>query len=499
MFDNLSEKFQSAFRKISGKSELTEKNMSEAMREIRLALIEADVNFQVVKDFIAEAKEVCLGESVLKSVSPGEQAIKEVNDLLVKLMGGESEELCLTSSPSVVMMVGLHGAGKTTSTAKISRFLEKEGRRSLLVAADVYRPAAVDQLEYLGKELGIEVYSEHGNTDVVKIAKSAIAHAKANGFDTVILDTAGRLQIDTELVNELVQVKKVVKPDEVLLVADAALGQEAVSVADHFHKALTLTGAVLTKLDGDARGGAALSIRQVTGVPIKFVGTGEKMEDLDVFHPDRMASRILGMGDVVTLVEKAAEQISEEEAMKLEEKMMKNKFDLQDFLNQLNMLKRMGGISFLLKMLPGGKKLKEALSMGEGQLKSIEAIIQSMTKAEKKNPEILDLSRKKRIAKGCGADVKEVTQLVNRFNEMKKVMSGFAKMPGMMGGGGDMGMGMPGAGMMGGAPAMGGGMPGFGMSRGNRGSVGVSRDSGLSEKERKRAKKERQKKKKKKR
>lgn len=497
MFDNLSDKFNAAFRKISGKAELTEKNMSDAMRDVRMALLDADVNFNVVKEFIAEAKEACLGEKVLKSVNPSEQAIKEVNDLLTKLMGEEHVELQLTSSPAVMMMVGLHGAGKTTTTAKLANFLKKDNKKVLLVAADVYRPAAVNQLEFLGKDLGIDVYSEPGKTDVVKIAKNAMKHAKSNAFDVVIFDTAGRLQIDTDLVNELIKVKKVVTPDEILLVADAALGQEAVSVAEHFNEALDLTGVILTKLDGDARGGAALSIRKVTGVPIKFAGTGEKIEDLDKFYPDRMASRILGMGDVVTLVEKAAEQISEEEAMKLEEKMMKNKFDLQDFLNQLNMLKRLGGISFLLKMLPGGKKLKEAMSMGEGQLKGIEAIIQSMTKAEKKNPDIIDFSRKKRIAKGCGADVKEVTQLVNRFNDMKKVMAGFANMPGMMGGGDPsalMGGGMPGPGM-GGMPSM----PGFGQSRGNRGNVvGISKDSGLSEKERKRLKKERQKKKKKK-
>ncbi|MCK5835364.1 MAG: signal recognition particle protein, partial [Lentisphaeria bacterium] len=360
MFDNLSDKFQSAFRKLSGKAELSEKNMSEAMREIRLALLEADVNFDVVKEFIDEAKEACQGESVTKSVSPGEQAIKEVNDLLVKLMGETEAPLELNSTPSTIMMVGLHGAGKTTTTGKLAKKLKAEGKKILLVAADVYRPAAIDQLQFLGKDLGVEVYANHDEKNVVTIAKAAMSKAKKEDFDLVILDTAGRLQIDTDLVQELVKVKKVVNPNEILLVADAALGQEAVSVATHFNDALKITGLILTKLDGDARGGAALSIRKVTGVPVKFVGTGEKMEDLDVFHPDRMASRILGMGDVVSLVEKAAAHISEEEAMKLEEKFMKNQFDLQDFLNQLNMLKKMGGIGFLLKMLPGGKKLKEA-------------------------------------------------------------------------------------------------------------------------------------------
>jgi len=496
MFDNLSDKFQSAFRKLSGKAELTEKNMGEAMREIRLALLEADVNFEVVKEFIAEAKEACQGEAVTKSVSPGEQAIKEVNDLLVKLMGESEAPLEFKSAPATIMMVGLHGAGKTTTTGKLAKRLKAEGKKILLVAADVYRPAAIDQLQFLGKDLGVEVYANHDEKNVITIAKAAMAKAKKEDFDLVILDTAGRLQIDTELVQELVKVRKVVNPDEILLVADAALGQEAVSVATHFNDALKITGLILTKLDGDARGGAALSIRKVTGVPVKFVGTGEKMEDLDVFHPDRMASRILGMGDVVSLVEKAAAHISEEEAMKLEEKFMKNQFDLQDFLNQLNMLKKMGGIGFLLKMLPGGKKLKEAMSMGEGQLGKIEAMILSMTKAEKNKPEIINFSRKQRIAKGCGADVKAVTELLNRFSEMKKMMGGLSKMQGM-GGGADM------AAMMGGgAPSMmgNGGMPdmsSFMPSQGSRGSSVPSYD-GLSEAEAKRAKKARQKAKKKK-
>ncbi len=494
MFDNLSDKFQSAFKKLSGKAELTEKNMTEAMRDIRLALIEADVNFTIVKEFIEEAKNAVMGEKVLKSVSPGEQAIKEVNDLLVKLMGTENAPLEIDSDLATIMMVGLHGAGKTTTTGKLANKLKSEGKKILLVAADVYRPAAIDQLEFLGKDLGVEVYSDREEKDVVAIAKKALAKAKLNGFDLVIFDTAGRLQIDTELVNELVKVKQAVDPNEILLVADSALGQEAVSVAQHFHQALGLTGTILTKLDGDARGGAALSIRKVTGVPIKFVGTGEKMEDLDSFYPDRMASRILGMGDVVSLVEKAAEQISEEEAMKLEEKMMKNQFDLQDFLNQLNMLKRMGGLGFLIKMLPGGKKLKDALSMGEGQLKKIEAIIKSMTKAEKVKPTIINLSRKKRIAGGSGSTIQEVTQLINRFNDMKKMMSGLS---GMMGGGGKMPSMPP---MDGGMPAGMGGMGGFGggmpmmPTRGDRGAVGISRkDSGLSEKELKRAKRAKQK------
>ncbi|MGL4853958.1 MAG: signal recognition particle protein [Lentisphaeria bacterium] len=493
MFDNLSDKFQLAFRKLSGKAELSEKNITEAMAEIRIALIEADVSLAIIKKFIEEAKAACLGEAVLKSVSPSQQAIKVVNDLLVELMGKEAAPLELSGKPAVIMMVGLHGAGKTTTTGKLAARLKKDGKKVLLVAADVYRPAAINQLEFIANDIGVNIYSDHEQKDVVKIVQQAMSKAKSDNFDIVLLDTAGRLQIDTELVNELVLVKKVVSPSEILLVADAALGQQAISVAEHFHAALSLTGAILTKLDGDARGGAALSIREVTGVPVKFVGTGEKMSDIDVFYPERMASRILGMGDVVSLVEKAAEQISEEEAMKLEEKMMKNKFDLQDFLNQLNMLKKMGGLGFLLKMLPGGKKLQDALSMGEGQLKSIEAMIQSMTKKEKQNPEMIDLSRKKRIAKGSGTDVKEVTQLVNRFNDMKKMMSTFAKMPGFGGGGGMMPP-MGGGGMM--PPMMPSAMPSM-PSRGEKGVVGVSRDSGLSDKERKRLKKERQKKKKK--
>ncbi len=488
MFDNLSDKFQSAFRKLSGKAELSEKNMSEAMREIRLALLEADVNFEVVKEFISEAKEACSGEAVTKSVSPGEQAVKEVSDLLVTLMGETNAPLELKSTPSVIMMVGLHGAGKTTTTGKLAKRLSADGKKVLLVAADVYRPAAIDQLQFLGKDLGVDVYADHDQKDVVAITKKALAQAKSSDCDVVILDTAGRLQIDHDLVQELVKVKKVAKPDEILLVADAALGQEAVSVATHFNDALSITGLILTKLDGDARGGAALSIRKVTGVPIKFVGTGEKMEDLDIFYPDRMASRILGMGDVVSLVEKAAAHISEEEAMKLEEKFMKNQFDLQDFLNQLNMLKKMGGIGFLLKMLPGGKKLKDAMSMGEGQLKKIEAMILSMTKAEKMKPSIINFSRKQRIAKGSGCDVRGVTELLNRFQDMKKMMGGISQMPGMMGGGGDM------ASMMGGgSPDLASMMP----SQGTRG-VSVPNYDGMSEAEAKRAKKAKQKAKKKK-
>ncbi len=438
MFDNLTDKLQDTFRNLTGRGALTDKNIQDAMRQVRLALLEADVNYKTVKEFIAEVTEECLGEKVLKSVTPGQQAIKVVNDKLTELMGEANAPLELKDSPASLMMIGLHGSGKTTTTAKLANLLRKQqNKRPLLVACDVYRPAAIDQLEFLGKQLDIPVFSDRNSKDVQKIALQAKQVARRDGHDVMILDTAGRLQIDDELVQELVRVKEIVQPDEILLVGDAALGQEAVSVASHFDDALSITGIVLTKLDGDARGGAALSMRKVTGKPIKFIGIGEKIEDLEPFYPDRMASRILGMGDVVSLVEKAAESISMEEAKRLEEKMLKNQFDLNDFLNQLSQLRKLGGMSAVLNMIPGGRQLTQGMDIDEGVLKHVEAIIHSMTPYERSHPDCLNqISRRKRISIGSGRSLVEVQQLLKRFEVMRQMMSKDGKFGRMMSGGG---------------------------------------------------------------
>lgn len=448
MFENLTDRLQDTFRDLTGRGALTEKNIQDSMRQVRLALLEADVNYKTVKEFIADVQEECLGEKVLRSVKPGQQAVKVVNDKLTDLMGEANVPLDLKDYPAPIMMVGLHGSGKTTTTAKLANHLKKQGKNVLLVAADVYRPAAIDQLEFLGKELGIPVFSDRDSKDVTKIAVQARQFARQESLDTMILDTAGRLQVDEELVQELIKLKNVVVPNEVLLIADAALGQEAVSVASHFDEALDLSGIILTKLDGDARGGAALSMRRVTGKPIKFVGVGEKIEDLEPFHPERMASRILGMGDVVSLVEKAAETISEDEAKKLEEKMLKNQFDLNDFLKQLTQLRRLGGMGAVLDLIPGGRQLTQGMDINEEMLRHVEAIVKSMTPHERTHPEVLNQpSRRKRIANGAGRPLMEVQQLLKRFEVMRQMMSKFGKMS--KGGGGGM-------------PAMGGGMPGGG-------------------------------------
>ena len=446
MFENLSTKLQQAFRDLTGRGALTEKNIEDAMRQVRIALLEADVNYKIVKEFVSEVSQDCLGERVMKSVTPGQQAIKVVNDKLVALMGETNTPLNLGSSPSPssLMMVGLHGGGKTTTTAKLSHYLKKQGKRVLMVAADVYRPAAIDQLETLGRSIDIPVFSDRSTKDLNILAKKAEQVALQEKRDVIIIDTAGRLQIDQELVQELIRLKKAIEPSEILLVGDAALGQEAVSVASHFNDALNITGIILTKMDGDARGGAALSMRKITGKPIKFIGVGEKVEDLDAFHPERMASRILGMGDVVSLVEKAAETISMEEAKRLEQKMLKNKYDLNDFLNQLRQLKKLGGMSVILDMIPGGKKLKEGASIDEGMLKHTEAVLSSMTPEERSKPELLGLlSRRQRIAKGCGRPLVEVQQLLKRFESMRGMMSNYRKFSGLFGGaegvGGDSG------------------------------------------------------------
>ncbi len=426
------------FKRLRGESRLTEANIADALKEIRLALLDADVNLEIATEFVNSVKEGCLGSDVLRSVTPGQQVIKIVHDKLVELLGSSAAELKLDRKPSVVMLVGLHGSGKTTTAGKLALHLKKQGKKVLLVAGDVYRPAAIDQLEIIGKEIGVPVYFDRTSVNVAAIALNAVGSAAKEGYDAVLIDTAGRLQIDDTMIQELVRIRGAVHPDEILLVADAALGQEAVSVAAHFHKALDLTGFILTKLDGDARGGAALTIRKVTQVPVKFVGAGEKLDQLEVFFPDRMAGRILGMGDVVSLVEKAAAQIDEAEAKKIQEKLRKNQFDYNDFLSQLKQLGRLGGVEALMRFLPGGRQLQNALSSVDmKQFGRMEAIIQSMTKKERANPDLMDFSRRKRIAKGAGVPVETVGNLIKQFETMRKMMKqsgplGKMMMPGAM-------------------------------------------------------------------
>ena len=448
MFDNLSGKLQNAFRSLRGLSKISENNVADSLREVRMALLDADVNFKVVKDFIDRVKEKSLGQEVIAAVHPGQQIIKIIHDELVTLLGSENAALDLKSSPAVLMMVGLHGSGKTTSSGKLARLLQKQGRTPLLVAADVYRPAAMDQLATLGEKLGVPVFVKKGETDVLKIAREARDFAAAQKCNTLIFDTAGRLQIDEPLVQELVRLRDLVQPDEILLVLDAATGQEAVNVATHFDSALKITGSILTKLDGDARGGAALSLKTVTQKPIKFMGVGEKLEDFEPFHPERMASRILGMGDVVSLVERAAEAVDEEDAKKLEEKMRKGEFTLEDFLDQLRAMKKLGSLESIVGMLPGGAEVLKQTDMSkqEKEFKRMEGMICGMTFEERRKPQILNASRRKRIAKGSGVTVAELNTLLNRFTQMQQMMrkmGKFQKMMAKMGGGGGGG-GMPG-------------------------------------------------------
>jgi len=440
MFDSLSGKLQNAFRNLRGLGKITETNAGEALREVRLALLEADVNFKVARDFIERVKVKALGQEVVQSIQPGQQIIKIIHDELVELLGSANAGLQLSGNPSCVLMVGLHGSGKTTSSGKLGRLLHKQGRTPLLVAADVYRPAAMDQLETLGKQLELPVYVHKGETDVLKIAREALAFAKANNRNTLIFDTAGRLQIDEPLVQELVRLRDLVKPQETLLVLDAATGQEAVNVATHFDQALNISGAILTKLDGDARGGAALSLRSVTGKPIKFAGVGEKLEDFEPFHPERMASRILGMGDVVSLVEKAVEAVDLDDAKRMEEKMRKGLFTLEDFLNQLRQMKKLGSLESVVSMLPGGAEaLKGAdISKQEKEFAHMEAMICGMTPQERRNPHILNARRRQRIAKGSGVSVTELNTMLNKFagmQQMMKKMGKFQRMMAKMGGG----------------------------------------------------------------
>jgi signal recognition particle subunit SRP54 len=443
MFDSLSGKLQNAFKNLRGLGKISESNAADALREVRMALLEADVNFKVARDFIERVKTKALGAEVIASVQPGQQIVKIISDELTELLGSTNAAPDLSGNPGCILMVGLHGAGKTTSSGKLAKLLLKQGRLPLLVAADVYRPAAMDQLETLGKQIEIPVFLKRGETDVLKIAREALDFAKANNRNTIIFDTAGRLQIDEPLVQELVRLRDLVKPQEILLVLDAATGQEAVNVATHFDSALSITGAILTKLDGDARGGAALSLKAVTGKPIKFMGTGEKLDEFEPFHPERMASRILGMGDVVSLVERAAEAVNEDDMKRMEEKMRKGEFSLEDFLDQLRQMKKLGPLENVMKMLPGGAEAMKGqdLSKQEREFKHMEAMICGMTIKERRNPALLNARRRIRVAKGSGVTVTELNTMMNKFGQMQQMMKKMGKFQKMMG---KMGGGLPG-------------------------------------------------------
>ena len=439
MLENLGNRFQDIFKKIRGHGKLSETNIKDALREVKMSLLEADVNYKVVKDFTNKISEKAIGTEVIRGVNPAQQFIKLVNDELVELLGGTSSKLTKgLRNPTIIMLVGLQGAGKTTFAAKLAKFLKKQNEKLLLVGVDVYRPAAIKQLQVLGQQIGVDVYSEEDSKDVVGIATRAIEKAKEINATYMIVDTAGRLHVDETLMEELKELKKAIKPQEILLVVDAMIGQDAVNLAESFNNALSVDGVILTKLDGDTRGGAALSIKAVVGKPIKFIGVGEKLNDIEIFHPDRLVSRILGMGDVVSLVEKAQEVIDENEAKSLEEKIKSQKFDLNDFLKQLQTIKRLGSLGGILKLIPGMPKIDD-LAPAEKEMKKVEAIIQSMTKEERKKPDILKASRKIRIAKGSGTEVSDVNKLLKQFDQMKSMMKMFSsgKMPmGLMGKGG---------------------------------------------------------------
>ena len=434
-FESLSDKLQNTFKKLRGKGVLTEADINDAMREVKLALLEADVNFKVVKEFVSAVKEKAMGQDVLASLTPGQQVIKIVNDELVEMMGGTNSKL--TYSPSgftTLLMVGLQGTGKTTTCGKLAAYLKKNGKKPMLAACDIYRPAAIDQLEVVGKTVDVPVFTDRGNKVAEDIALKAKKEAERRGYDVLIVDTAGRLQINQELMDELVRVKKAVKPHEILLVVDALTGQDAVNAAEGFNEALGIDGIIMTKMDGDSRGGAALSAKKVTGKPIKFIGVGEKADALEPFHPERMASRILGMGDMLSLIEKAQETYDEEKAAKLEKKLRKNEFTLEDFLDQMGEVQKMGGIGKMLDMIPGlgaGKISEDDIAKGEKEFKQMEAIIYSMTPAERRNPSLLNASRRKRIAAGSGQPVSKINSLIKKYEDTKKLMKQFSS-PGFM-------------------------------------------------------------------
>ena len=431
-FEGLSSKFQNIARKFKGKTRITESDLKEMLREVKLALLEADVNYKIVKEFIATIQEKALGQDVLKSLTPGQQVIKIVKDELVELLGGTDARINISPNPpTIIMMVGLQGSGKTTTAAKLANILRKDGKKPLLVACDVYRPAAIKQLQVLGAQLNIPVYANENSQDVVKISKQAIEQAISKLNDVIIIDTAGRLQIDEVLMEELKNLKSAVKPHEILLVVDSMTGQEAVNVAESFKDAVGIDGIVLTKLDGDTRGGAALSVKKVTGRPIKYIATGEKMNDIEQFHPDRMASRILGMGDVLSIIEKAEEAITEEEAEKLEAQLRKNRFDMDDYLAQLRQIKKMGSFSSILKMIPGlGSKMKD-IQVDDKEFLRIESMICSMTKEERRNPKILNGQRRLRIAKGSGTTVEQLNKFMKSFEMTQKMMKQIKSEKGM--------------------------------------------------------------------
>ncbi|NLW25727.1 MAG: signal recognition particle protein [Clostridia bacterium] len=427
-FESLGEKLQNVFKKLKGQGKISEKDLKAAMREVRMALLEADVNYKVVKDFINKVSERALGHEVLESLTPGQQVIKIVNDELTQLMGGTQSKINFADKPpTIIMMVGLQGSGKTTSTGKLARLFKKQGRRPLLVAGDIYRPAAIKQLQVLGEQLDVPVFSLGDKTSPVDIARAAVKHANYHGNDIVIIDTAGRLHIDEALMEELTMIKKEVNPQEILLVVDAMTGQDAVNVAERFNELLELTGVVLTKLDGDTRGGAALSVKAVTGKPIKFVGMGEKLDALEPFHPDRMASRILGMGDVLTLIEKAQESFDAKKAQEMQQKFLKAEFTLDDFLNQMQQMKNMGPLDQVLDMIPGMNKAKlKGMEFDEKEFIKFQAIIQSMTNEERKNPNIINGSRRKRIAMGSGTRIQDVNRLLKQFEQAQKLIKQFS-------------------------------------------------------------------------
>ncbi len=431
-FEGLSSRLQEITRKLRGKARITESDLKEVLREVKFALLEADVNFKIVKDFIKVIEEKALGQDVLKSLTPGQQVIKIVKDELVELLGGEDSKINFVSNPpTIIMLVGLQGSGKTTTAGKLANLIRKQGKNPLLVACDVYRPAAIKQLQVVGKQLNIPVYANEQTKDVVLIAKQAINVAISKLNDVIILDTAGRLHVDEELMQELKNIKSSVKPHEILLVVDSMTGQDAVNVAESFNSQLGIDGVVLTKLDGDTRGGAALSVKKITGKPIKFAATGEKLSDIEEFHPDRMASRILGMGDVLSIIEKAEETFDAEEALKMEQKLKKSKFDLEDYLAQLKQVKKMGSFSSILKMLPGMGKLKD-LQIDDKEFDKVEAIISSMTAEERRNPKILNGSRRLRIAKGSGTSVQEINKFMNSFEMTQKMMKNLTNNKGAM-------------------------------------------------------------------
>jgi len=423
MLENLQERFDRAFQILKGHGQITEVNVGETLKEVRKALLDADVDYKTAKQFTQQVKEKALGQKVLTAIKPGQLLVKITHQELTNLMGNAAAPLQLQGKPAVVLMAGLQGAGKTTHTGKLAHWIKsKQGRKPLLIACDVHRPAAVDQLKVVGESVGADVYAEPGSKDAVGIAERGLAYAKSNGFGAVIVDTAGRLAIDEQMMDEIAAIKDAVQPTEILFTVDAMTGQDAVRTAKAFNDRLDFTGVILTKLDGDTRGGAALAIYSVVGKPIKFVGVGEKMEALEVFHPNRMADRILGMGDVVSLVERAQEVIDEKEAARLESKIRKNKFDLEDFLQQIQQLKKMGNVKDLMSMIPGMGKALKGVDLDDGAFKKVECLIQSMTPAERKDPNIIDASRKKRIAKGSGSDINDVNRLLKQFAEMRKMM-----------------------------------------------------------------------------